>query len=132
MQWVKKVYFWIIRVISHSIFGACMKLVNRVSEFSKVSELGFDDSRFFISETVTELTRCFVGSANLKKNISDSSPPPLLSLSMSSSSVNDTEALRRNRILSSKLYFDVSPSKVSEFRTLALLARRVFTPSVFD
>ncbi|KAL9330717.1 hypothetical protein ACSQ67_000327 [Phaseolus vulgaris] len=112
MQWVKKVYFWIIRVISHSIFGACMKLVNRVSEFSKVSELGFDDSRFFISETVTELTRCFVGSANLKKNISDSSPPPLLSLSMSSSSVNDTEALRRNRILSSKLYFDVSPSKV--------------------
>ncbi|ESW32992.1 hypothetical protein PHAVU_001G034500 [Phaseolus vulgaris] len=81
MQWVRKVYFWIIRVISHSIFGACMKLVNRVSEFSK-------------------------------KNISDSSPPPLLSLSMSSSSVNDTEALRRNRILSSKLYFDVSPSKV--------------------
>ncbi|KAG4931498.1 hypothetical protein JHK84_048492 [Glycine max] len=31
---------------------------------------------------------------------------------MSSSSANDAEALRRNRILSSKLYFDVSPSKV--------------------
>lgn len=51
---------------------------------------------------------------------------------MSSYSENDAEALRRKRILSSKLYFDVSPSKVSEFRALAFLARWVFTPSVFD
>lgn len=47
--------------------------------------------------------------------------------SMSSSSANDAEALRRNRILSSKLYFDVSPSKVSELRALALFAGRLFT-----
>jgi len=51
---------------------------------------------------------------------------------MSSYSENDDEALRRKRILSSKLYFDVSPSKVSEFSALALLARRVFMPSVFE
>ncbi|KAL2317904.1 hypothetical protein Fmac_031780 [Flemingia macrophylla] len=31
---------------------------------------------------------------------------------MSSSSANDPESLRRNRVLSSKLYFDVPPSKV--------------------
>ncbi|WVY91656.1 hypothetical protein V8G54_037170 [Vigna mungo] len=87
-----------------------MKLINRVSEFSKVTELVFDDSRNFISEIVTELTRCFGGLANLNQNLFHYRSPP--SLSMSSYSENDAEALRRKRILSSKLYFDVSPSKV--------------------
>ncbi|XP_022638219.1 histone deacetylase 2 isoform X1 [Vigna radiata var. radiata] len=87
-----------------------MKIINRVSEFSKVTELVFDDSRNFISEIATELTRCFGGLANLNQNLFHYRSPP--SLSMSSYSENDAEALRRKRILSSKLYFDVSPSKV--------------------
>lgn len=80
-----------------------------------------------IPKIIAESTRCIGGSAIISSFIAlvtaevspdlyqNNSRQPSLSMSSSSSSSSANDAVARNRILSSKLYFDVPPSKVIYF-----------------